>query len=64
MVAPAIAKTHYTMPPLPPQPPTRRRSRTPWILAAVLLLAMVAALVYEQLQINGVSLPALFTTRR
>jgi hypothetical protein len=41
------------MPPLPPQPPARRRSRTPWVLAAVLLLALLAAMamtVYEQVQ--------------
>ena len=61
--APAIAKQPYTMPPLPPQPRPRRRSRAPWILAAVLLLGLVGALVYEQLQIRGVSLSSLFTTR-
>lgn len=61
--APAITQPAYTMPPLPLQPRPRRRSRTPWILAAVLLLAFAGALAYEQLQMGGLSLTTLFTTR-
>ncbi len=61
--APAIAKPVYTMPPLPPQPRARRRSRTPWILAAALLLALLGALAYEQLHIRGIALSSLFTAR-
>ncbi|MBC7680864.1 MAG: hypothetical protein H7172_00900 [Ferruginibacter sp.] len=60
---PASVQRPYTMPPLPLQPRPRRLSRTPWVLAAVLLLALLSALIYEQLQIRGVSLPSLFTTR-
>ena len=62
-----MAKPPNTMPPLPRQPRARRR-RTPWILAAVLLLALLGALAYEQLQIHGVSLrslslPSVWTAR-
>nr|WP_315241082.1 hypothetical protein [uncultured Albidiferax sp.] len=59
--APKAAPAHsgFTMPPLPPQPRPRRRSRTPWILAIVLMLALMATLGYEALQANGVSLPSL-----
>lgn len=60
--AAVAAKPAYTMPPLPQQPRPRRRSRAPWILAAVLFLALLGALVYEQLQIRGVSIPALLSS--
>ena len=60
--APAVVKP-YTMPPLPPQPPARRRSRAPWILVVVLVLGLLGALAYEQLQLHGVSLSALRTAR-
>lgn len=60
----SLAKPHYTMPPLPPQPLPRRRRRAPWVLAAVLLLAMLVAVVYEQLQINGASFFSLVSPRR
>ena len=68
LAAPAMAKPPNTMPPLPRQPRARRRRRTPWILAAVLLLALLGALAYEQLQIHGVSLrslslPSVWTAR-
>nr|WP_315184969.1 hypothetical protein [uncultured Albidiferax sp.] len=59
--APRQAPIHsgFTMPPLPPQPRRRRRSRAPWILAIVLMVALLAALGYEVLQANGVPLPSL-----
>ncbi len=59
--APRQAPIHsgFTMPPLPPQPRQRRRSRAPWILAIVLMVALLVAMGYEVLQANGVSLPSL-----
>ena len=52
------------MPPLPPQPRPRRRSRAPWVLAIVMMLALMGALGYEVLQANGISLASLLSSLR